>query len=70
MAWLVIKDETDYNGERSYIGVFHDEDVAKAVADCEHEKSKDWMRSMTAPGEQAFCWVPNFSVEYVRLDSE
>lgn len=70
MAWLVIKDETPYDGDKTYVGVFHDEETANSVANWEREKAEDWVKTMREIGEKVGDWVPEMSVEWVKLDSE
>lgn len=58
-VWVVIRDATDYNGERTIFGVFSTQEAAQAAADWEIEKSRDWVESMNASPH----WVPRMLVE-------
>lgn len=62
-CFIVVKDETDYNGERSYPAVFADRDAAQAYADYERQKAEDWVASMREVGERVGDYVPQFIVE-------
>lgn len=57
-VWVVIRDETDYNGDRTIFGVFPSEAAAQGAADWELEKAKDWAASM-----EVSHWIPNFYIE-------
>lgn len=67
-VFVLIKDETDYNGDRDVFGVYHTYDEAKAVGDWEREKAQDWINSMRAVGENVGDWVPSFHVEESELN--
>ncbi len=62
-VYVLIRDETDYNGERDVVGVYPTYDAAKAIGDWEREKQQDWVDSMRESGENVGNWVPSFHVE-------
>jgi hypothetical protein len=62
-AYVLIKDETDYGGDRDVFGVYETYDAAKAVGDWEREKAQDWVNSMRENGENVGDWVPSFNIE-------
>jgi hypothetical protein len=62
-VFVLIKDETDYNGEREVFGVYPAYDAAKAVGDWEAEKARDWVNTMREGGENVGDWVPSFYIE-------
>lgn len=62
-VFVLIKDETNYNGDRDVFGVYDTYDAAKAVGDWERQKAQDWVDSMREVGENVGDWVPSFHVE-------
>ena len=62
-VFVLIKDETDYNGDQVVFGVYETYDAAKAAGDWEREKSQDWIDSMRNVGENVGDWVPQFHIE-------
>lgn len=69
-VYVLIKDETDYNGDRSIFGVYTSYDSAKKIGDWETEKAQDWINSMRAVNEHVGNWVPNFYIEESDLISD
>lgn len=67
-VFVLIKDETDYNGDRTVHGVYQTYDEAKAVGDWEINKAQDWIDTMRESGEVVYDWVPSFHVEESVLD--
>jgi hypothetical protein len=63
MVYVLIKDETDYNGDRTVFGVYATYDAAKTVGDWEHQKAQDWVDTMRETGENVGDWVPQFYIE-------
>ncbi len=66
-VFILIKDETDYNGDRTVFGVYSEEGAAQAAADWEVEKAKDWIQSMHENNESVSDWIPRFYIEKVML---
>ena len=62
-VYVLIRDETDYNGNRDVVGVYPTYDAAKAIGDWELEKQQDWVDSMRESGENVGNWIPSFHVE-------
>lgn len=62
-VYVLIKDETNYNGDRDVFGVYETYDAAKAVGDWECEKVQDWVNSMRELNENVGNWVPQFYIE-------
>ena len=62
-VFVLIKDETDYNGDRDVFGVYPTYDAAKAIGDWETEKAQDWTDAMREAGGTAGDWVPSFHIE-------
>lgn len=62
-VYVLIRDETDYNGERDVFGVYPTYEAAKAIGDWEIEKAQDWVDSMRETGENVGNWVPSFDIE-------
>lgn len=62
-VYVLIKDETDYNGDRTVFGVYQSHDYAKSVGDWEIEKAQDWINSMRETGDNVGDWVPRFYIE-------
>lgn len=63
-VFVLIKDETDYNGDRGVFGVYETYDAAKVAGDWETEKAQDWIDSMCETGENVVRnWVPRFYIE-------
>lgn len=62
-VYVLICDATDYNGERSVVGVYPTHDAAQSKADWETEKAQDWVDSMRESGDNVGNWVPSFHVE-------
>ena len=63
-VYVLIRDETDYNGERDVFGVYPTYDDAKVISDWETEKAQDWVDSMRESGENIVGnWVPSFRIE-------
>ena len=62
-VYVLIKDETDYNGDRGVFGVYPTYDAAKAIGDWEIEKAQDWINSMHESGDNVGNWVPRFYIE-------
>jgi hypothetical protein len=62
-VFVLIKDETDYNGDRDVIGVYDTYAAAKAVGDWQREKAQDWVNSMREVGDNVGDWVPQFYIE-------
>lgn len=68
-VYVLVKDETDYNGERSVFGVYQSHDHAKSVGDWEIEKAQDWINSMRESGDNVGNWVPRFYIEETEFHS-
>ncbi len=68
-VYVLIKDETDYNGERSVFGVYQSHNRAKSVSDWEIEKAQDWINSMRETGDSVGNWVPRFYIEETEFHS-
>ena len=62
-VYVLIRDETDYNGERDVFGVYPTYDAAKVIGDWEREKAQDWVDSMRESGDNVGNWVPRFYIE-------
>lgn len=62
-VYVLIKDETDYNGDRSVFGVYPSYDAAKTVGDWETEKARDWVELMRENNVTVGDWVPSFYTE-------
>ena len=62
-VYVLIRDETDYNGDRDVFGVYSTYDAAKASGDWEREKAQDWVNSMREVNENVGDWVPQFYIE-------
>lgn len=67
-VYVLIKDETDYNGGRRVFGrrvfgVYPTYDAAKVIGDWEVEKAQDWVNSMREGGDNVGDWVPRFYIE-------
>ena len=63
-VYVLIRDETDYNGERVVVGVYPTFDAAEIVGVWETEKAQDWVDSMRESGENIVGnWVPSFRIE-------
>lgn len=62
-VYVLIRDETDYNGDRDVFGVYPTYDAAQAVGDWETEKAQDWADAMRETGENVGDWVPSFHIE-------
>ena len=62
-VYVLIKDETDYNGDRQVFGVYPTCDAAKVIGDWEVEKAQDWVNSMREGGDNVGDWVPRFYIE-------
>lgn len=62
-CYVLIKDETDYNGDRSVFGVYPSYDEAMMAGTWEIEKAQDWVNSMRETGDNVGDWVPRFYVE-------
>jgi hypothetical protein len=64
-VYVLIKDETDYNGDRSVFGVYSTYEAAKVIGDWETEKSQDWVDAMREIGDDIIgnWWVPSFHIE-------
>ena len=62
-VYVLIRDETDYNGERDVFGVYPTYDAAKVIGDWETEKAQDWADAMREAGGSLDYWVPSFSIE-------
>ncbi len=63
-VYVLIRDETDYNGERDVLGVYPTYEAAQAFVDWETEKAQDWVDSMRELGENIVGnWVPSFRIE-------
>lgn len=67
---VLICDATDYNGERSVVGVYPTHDAAQSKADWETEKAQDWVDSMRESGDNVGNWVPVFSIEEVEFHND
>lgn len=69
-VFVLIRDETDYNGDRTVFGVYPTYDAAKAIGDWETEKAQDWVDSMRAIGDKVVGdWVPRFYIEETEFHS-
>ena len=67
-VYVLIRDETDYNGERVVVGVYPTFEAAEIVGDWETEKAQDWVDSMRETGENIVGnWVPSFRIEEVEF---
>ena len=63
-VYVLICDATDYNGERSVVGVYASHEAAQSKGDWETEKAQDWVDSMRESGDNIVGnWVPSFHVE-------
>lgn len=60
---VLICDATDYNGERSVVGVYASHEAAQSKGNWETEKAQDWVDSMRESGDNVGNWVPVFSIE-------
>lgn len=70
-VYVLIRDETDYNGERVVVGVYPTFDAAEIVGDWETEKAQDWVDSMRESGENIVGnWVPSFRIEETEFYSD
>lgn len=63
-VYVLMRDETDYNGERDVLGVYPTYEAAHALVAWETEKAQDWVDSMRESGENIVGnWVPSFRIE-------
>jgi len=62
-VYVLIRDETDYNGEREVVGVYPTFDAAEVVGSWETEKAQDWADAMREAGGSTGHWVPSFRIE-------
>lgn len=69
-VYVLIRDETDYNGDRDVFGVYPTYDAAKAIGDWEREKAQDWADAMCEAGENVGDWVPSFHIEETEFYNE
>lgn len=61
--YICVKDETDFNGERTYPRVFHTYDQASDWCRWEKERVVDYAQYLRDLGNAAAMnWVPNFYV--------
>lgn len=67
-CFIVVKDETDYDGERTYPKVFTDREAAEVWCKWETEKAEDWYQSMIEIGESVGRWIPSCHVEESKLE--
>lgn len=67
-VYVLIKDETDYNGERTVFGVYSTYELAKVTGDYEIEKARDWVNSMRDIGETVGDWIPSFYIEETEFE--
>lgn len=65
--FLVVKDETEYDGDRTYPRVFKERSLAETFCNWEREKAEDWYQSMIESGERVGRWVPSFHIEETVL---
>lgn len=65
--YLVVKDETDYNGDRTYPRVFKNKEKAEVYCSYETEKAEDWYQSMLDIGERVGRWIPSYHIEEVQF---
>lgn len=61
-VYALMKDETDYNGERSVFGVYSNRETAQIIGDWETKKAQDWVNSMRELGENVGDWIPSFYI--------
>lgn len=66
-VFIVVKDETDYNGDITYPKVFNDRGAALNYCEVEKQKAIDWVASMREAGENVGEWIPSFYVEESKL---
>lgn len=66
-VFIVVKDETDYDGDREYPKVFTDQESAQVYCDWEKQKVQDWVDCMRDIGENVGNWVPDFYIEESEL---
>lgn len=69
-VYVLIKDETDYNGDRDVFGVYPTYDAAKVAGDWEREKAQDSIDSWRELGENVGNWVPSFHIEEAEFYNE
>lgn len=62
-VYVLIRDETDYNGERIVVGVYPTFDAAETVGSWETEKAQNWIDTMREGGDGIGNWVPSFHIE-------
>lgn len=62
-VYVLICDATDYNGERSVVGVYASHEAAQSKGNWETEKAQDWADSMRESGDNVGNWVPRFYIE-------
>ena len=63
-VYVLIRDETDYNGDRNVFGVYPTYEAAKVIGDWETEKAQDWVDTMRETGDNIVGnWVPSFHIE-------
>jgi hypothetical protein len=62
-VFVLIKDETDYNGERTIEGVYLSEAAADAQGKWIMEQARDWCNSMKESDGKDYHWIPNCYTE-------
>lgn len=67
-CFIVVKDETGYNGDRTYPKVFKSKELAEEWCKWETEKAEDWYQSTIEIGERVNKWVPSYYTEESELE--
>jgi hypothetical protein len=62
-VYVLIKDETDYNGGRTVEGVYASRDEAEAQGRWIVEKAEDWCNAQWSADGANYHWIPTYSVE-------
>ena len=66
-VYVLIRDETDYNGDHDVVGVYSSHEAAQSKGVWESEKAQDWINSMRQSGENVGNWVPSFRIEVAEF---
>lgn len=69
-VYILIRDETDFNGQREVFGVYSTYEAAKIIGDRERERAQDWVDTMREVGENVGNWVPSFHIEEASFHIE
>ena len=67
-GYLVVCDETDYNGDVSYISVEASKELAEGVIDNFKESRDNWYDSMEEVRESVIRYEPNLYIEEVEIN--